>query len=178
MMMISVLMPLSTYQTNAEDLYQFLIEYKMYAAETHDPNNEGEFKIEFWLLIDTNEYKVYSETYTGTGIGDFIPGSHQYASVYSAYIDSNDEYCTNVFETDPWPNPDDRVIPNPNIETSRYCFRPYSLFTDSTRTEGNFVYIEFREDPAHEDLHCWLEIRVTILDIVRSSGGGSPVPIE
>ncbi len=174
-MVASALFPLSTYQTNAEVLYEFLIEYRLYVADISDPLPSGEFKVEFWLLIDNLEYKIHSETYEGMRPGSLTPSSG-FHSAYSAYIDSDDRYCTNVFELDTWPNADDKIIPS-DPQVQRYCFTPYSLFTSSTRTEGSFTSLTYYQDPVNQELN-WLEIRVTILDITGNGGGGSPVPIE
>ena len=169
---LSSLAPLSTYNTNAEVLYEFLIEYRFYSAHSHDNGITGDFRIEFWLKIDGSEYKVESSQFDNHWIGKLIP-ERGFLIADTAYLDSTDEYCTNVYEVD-WLNPDDRVIPNQNLLQDRYCFLPYAQF--STASEGSIAFLLYYENPSTEN-GGWLEIRITILDIT-GTGGGSPVPIE
>ncbi len=173
-MLISALAPLSTYNTNAEVLYEFLIEYRLYVVDIHDPLPSGEFRVEFWLIIDGIEYRIYSQQHNNVEPGDLIP-ANGYLTADTAYLDTDDKYCTNVYEVDPWySSPDDRVIPNQDLQQDRYCFLPYTQF--STASKGSIAFLLYYENPSTEN-GGWLEIRITILDIT-GTGGGSPVPIE
>ncbi|RMG30207.1 MAG: hypothetical protein D6732_16945 [Methanobacteriota archaeon] len=170
-LLVSAFAPISTYHTDAEVLYEFLIEYRFYPAHSHDNGNTGDFKIEFWLNIDGGENKVANSQFDNSRVGIPIP-IDGYLTADSAYLDTNDLYCFKVSEVD-FLNANDKVIPS-NAETApKNCFPPYEQF--SQHNIGSIIYLTYYEDVVHSD-GCFLTIRVKITDILTI--GGDPVPIE